>query len=671
MDPERWQQIQQIFNRALARPSEEWPALLDQACGDDRELRREVEELLRAEAEAEGAIEAAVAGGAELLAGELPTVADLTAELPATEATIPERFGKYAIEAQVGQGGFGVVYKGRDPVLRRTVAIKTCSSLDAKLRKRFFREAQLAAGLQHPNITTVHDLGVEDGVPYLVQEFLPGEDLDHLIERRSELSTAAKLDILLQIARGLEHAHGEGVLHRDVKPANVRILTRGGVKIMDFGIAKLLGSHTRLTGTGMAIGTVGYLAPEQMRSKELDERADVFSFGVLAYELLTFERPFQGDDFSQVSYQLLYVDPPPVEERWPAAAPGSGCPSALGAIVRRCLEKDRRRRYRDFSQVIADLEPLHQLLRSPTGPDLERTRELPAAVEPAAGEPTSGDPPVGGPRHRRRWIAAAAAVLVALAAVWLLRSWDRAGDVDRAVVARQEEDAVPGRAEEPPPSRPESAGEPAVEAPAAEPRAAEPTETRDAPSPAPPETARTAPERGSPAAGTPDRGSPAPRAGGREIREAVPEPPPAAVETPPEAPSVSSPAPAEADPSAPVAVAPPSGTPPPTTAPGPAAARRGALLTPGPGVVPPRLLEQPKPEYPRRARRRRKQARILVRVLVDENGRVAQAIAPGPDPFGFSRAARAAALKARYEAATRDGIPGKMWTELPFEFRLQ
>ena len=220
MDREHWQEVQQLFEAALERAPEDIEEWLEEACAGNVSLKAEVEDLLRSDVEAGSFIRTEVGNG------QRPMV-------PGDPAPPRSRFGKYKIDKKIGQGGFGIVYRGRDSMLERYVAVKTCSTEDRHVRQRFFREGRIAAGLQHPNVTTVHDLGVEDGVPYLVQEFLRGEDLDHVIERREPLSLLTKLDYLVQIARGLEYAHGAGVLHRDIKPANVRIQDSGSVKIMD------------------------------------------------------------------------------------------------------------------------------------------------------------------------------------------------------------------------------------------------------------------------------------------------------------------------------------------------------------------------------------------------------------------------------------------------------
>ncbi|MEM7584482.1 MAG: serine/threonine-protein kinase [Acidobacteriota bacterium] len=198
-----------------------------------------------------------------------------------------ESIGKYKIEKKIGSGGFGEVFKGYDPFIKRHVAVKTCISSDEEIRNRFFQEAEIAGNLQHRNITTVYDFGIHEGLPYLIQEYLSGEDLDSKIKRRDFLPYPEKLYYLLQIARGLAKAHAKGVIHRDIKPANIRVLEDGTVKIMDFGIAKLAQQESGLTQTGMTLGTAAYLAPEQIRGEAVDTATDIFSFGVLAYELLT------------------------------------------------------------------------------------------------------------------------------------------------------------------------------------------------------------------------------------------------------------------------------------------------------------------------------------------------------------------------------------------------
>ena len=193
--------------------------------------------------------------------------------------------GKYRIVGRIGSGGFGTVFEAWDPVIKRPVAIKVCDA-GRDVQARFLQEAELAGRLHHPNITTIYECGMEGETPYLVQEFLGGEDLSALIARREPIDLADKIKILVGVSLGLDYAHHAGVVHRDVKPANVRILENRMVKIMDFGIAKALDTPSVVTGTGITVGSSGYMAPEQVCGDPIDGRADIFSFGVLAFELL-------------------------------------------------------------------------------------------------------------------------------------------------------------------------------------------------------------------------------------------------------------------------------------------------------------------------------------------------------------------------------------------------
>jgi len=260
------------------------------------------------------------------------------------------KVGKYEIVEKVGVGGFGIVYKGRDPFIKRLVAIKTCQSDDEEMKKRFFREAEFAGNLHHPNITTIYDFGVtEDGTPYIVQEFLTGEDLDRLIKRKVPLSLNRKVRILLDVSEGLGYAHAAGIIHRDIKPANIRILDDGTVKIMDFGIAKSMISPSTLTQTGITLGTASYLAPEQIRGETLDARTDLFSLGVVAYEIFSGQKPFGGDHISTVLFKIMNETPPRPAELDPQIPP------SLERVVFRALEKDRINRYATCSEMRSDL----------------------------------------------------------------------------------------------------------------------------------------------------------------------------------------------------------------------------------------------------------------------------------------------------------------------------
>jgi hypothetical protein len=283
-----------------------------------------------------------------------------------------DKLGKYQLIEKIGIGGFGEVYKGYDPLIKRHVAIKTCTSHSDDIRGRFFQEAEIAGNLHHRNITTVYDFGVQADLPYLVQEYLSGEDLDRKIKRKDDLPTAAKVALLVQIARGLAFAHANGVIHRDVKPANIRVLEDGTAKIMDFGIAKLALQESGLTQTGMTIGTAAYLSPEQVRGDTLDVRTDIFSFGVLAYELLAYQRPFEGRDISAVLYHVLHNEPRSLPELSPSSPPG------LVHIVYRCLSKSAAGRFADGSELAHELERLQAQLATRIGTDNNLTMPIDA-----------------------------------------------------------------------------------------------------------------------------------------------------------------------------------------------------------------------------------------------------------------------------------------------------
>jgi serine/threonine protein kinase len=293
--------------------------------------------------------------------------------------------GKYQIVEKIGVGGFGTVYKGRDPFIKRAVAIKTCQSEEEEIKKRFFREAEFAGNLHHRNVTTIYDFGVtDDGIPYIVQEFLTGDDLDRAIKKKVPLSLQRKLQILVDVCDGLGYAHSTGIIHRDIKPSNIRILEDGTVKIMDFGIAKSMVSQSTLTQTGITLGTASYLAPEQIRGEDLDPRTDIFSLGVLAYEMLTGQKPFTGDHISTVLYKIMNEAPAPPSSLDPAL------PRGLDAMILKALEKDRTKRFSSCAELRAECAAL---LRSvPEGPAFQMPE---GDMEKTVATPTSGFPVTG------------------------------------------------------------------------------------------------------------------------------------------------------------------------------------------------------------------------------------------------------------------------------------
>jgi serine/threonine-protein kinase len=263
--------------------------------------------------------------------------------------------GKYLVEAVLGRGGSGTVYLARDPGLDRRVALKTLT-LDAAeprapdLRARFLREAQAAGALRHPGIVTVYDVGDHAGEPYIAMEYVEGDDLDKLLQRGEARSVEWKLDVVRQLCEGLAHAHRHGIVHRDVKPGNVRLTPSGEVKIMDFGVARL--SSSTMTKSGRLLGTVHYMAPEQVEGGPVDLRVDVFAVGAIAYELFAGRRPFPGDSLSAVMSRILSGEPDP------AALPRTAYSPGLESIVLKALARDRDARYPSLDAMHADLAGL-------------------------------------------------------------------------------------------------------------------------------------------------------------------------------------------------------------------------------------------------------------------------------------------------------------------------
>ncbi len=226
----------------------------------------------------------------------------------------PATIGRYNIAAEIGRGAMGVVYRAVDPMLERTVAVKTINmALDPgeieHYEKRFTIEARAAGGLNHPNIVTIHDIGRSGDLAYMAMEFLEGRELKDLIVSK-ELSLDRALDIAAQVADGLSYAHQHDVVHRDIKPANIMILNDGRVKIMDFGIARMRTADVR-TQTGVVLGSPRYLSPEQVLGKRSDGRADIFSLGVILYEMVAGQPPFNGVDVNSLMFQIVNFTPPP------------------------------------------------------------------------------------------------------------------------------------------------------------------------------------------------------------------------------------------------------------------------------------------------------------------------------------------------------------------------
>lgn len=253
----------------------------------------------------------------------------------------PARLGKYEILSELGRGGMGIVYMARDPVLDRVLALKTISAgilAEPGMRERFLREARSAARLQHPNIVTIYEFGEVEGAPFFAMEYLEGDDLVDAIEKGRLPDLGTRLGVLIQLAEGLAYAHRHGVVHRDVKPANVHVLPDDSVKIVDFGIAWLEGG-SGVTRTGVLLGTPSYMAPEQFSGETIDQRVDQWAVGVLLYELVSGRRPFEASTVPSLIYRILHSPMPPLD---PEAL---NVPRPLVGIVERALSKEPARRY--------------------------------------------------------------------------------------------------------------------------------------------------------------------------------------------------------------------------------------------------------------------------------------------------------------------------------------
>ena len=269
---------------------------------------------------------------------------------------MPEKIGPYKIVSQLGRGGMGVVYKGRDEALNRFVAIKVLTenlSEDPTFLQRFVREAQAAAALSHPNVVQIHFTGQDDdGHPYFVMEYVAGQSLDHMLRSEGRIDNPRASQLMLQAAHGLAAAHDLGIIHRDIKPANLMLDERGTLKIADFGLALPPDAESRLTATGIMVGTPGYLAPEQCAGEAPDHRTDIYALGVTYYMLLTGTPPFRGQSPLALMKQIMDANPPDVTTVNPNVDPESR------RILAKMIAKDRDQRYQNCHDLVADLENL-------------------------------------------------------------------------------------------------------------------------------------------------------------------------------------------------------------------------------------------------------------------------------------------------------------------------
>lgn len=365
MTPERWQQVSRIFKSAISLDGEARAAYVANQCGTDESLRSEVEKLIASHQRASD--ENFIAGRA---ADDGAVLLVEPAELePRLEKG--QKLGSYLILDQLGAGGMGEVYLAKDSRLERTVALKVLSpdiSEDQRRMQRFRQEAKVASSLNQPNILTIFEFGEIDGLTFLATEFIDGETLrSHL--KRDRLKVAETIDIAIQVLTALEAAHEARIVHRDIKPENVMIRHRDGlVKVLDFGLAKVTEKRTFTqhdldteavtefkTTPGVLMGTINYMSPEQARAMAVDERTDIWSVGVMLYEMVTGVLPFAGPTTSHTLVQIIEQEPPPFPK-------GTDAPAELQRIVRKAIAKKPDERYQSARDMAVDLKKLRQQL---------------------------------------------------------------------------------------------------------------------------------------------------------------------------------------------------------------------------------------------------------------------------------------------------------------------
>ncbi|HSE16884.1 MAG TPA: protein kinase [Pyrinomonadaceae bacterium] len=377
MTPERWQQVKEIFNSAITHRPEERGLFISQACSGDEELRSEVESLIASHEQSGSFIDKpAFEAAASLLANE-------KAELRSGQT-----IASYEVISFINRGGMGEVYLAEDTRLGRKVALKLLPAsftTDADRLRRFEQEARAASALNHPNIITIYEIRQAAGSHVIATEFVEGETLRHRLSR-SALTLSETLNIAIQVADALSAAHKAGIIHRDIKPENIMLRPDGYVKVLDFGLAKLSEQAAPAvaaeaptiqvrTGSGIVIGTAGYMSPEQARGLGVDHRSDIFSLGAVIYEMLARRKPFEGDTPSDTLAAILKTEPPPLTRV------AQGVPAELVRIVNKSLRKDREERYQVVKDLWLDLKALKQ--------ELEFQDKLDGVTAIVPGEPTA------------------------------------------------------------------------------------------------------------------------------------------------------------------------------------------------------------------------------------------------------------------------------------------
>ncbi len=388
MNSQRWQKVKGLFDEVVELEPEKRKRFLDHSCGADEELRREVENLLAASDEAESFM-------------EQPAVREVASLIIESRETLTsgKPFAHYEIIKQLGAGGMGEVYLAHDKKLDRRVAIKILnhqfSQHQANLQ-RFTQEAKSASSLNHPHILVIYEIGTDGEVHYIASEFIEGKTLREMMAK-SPMKLLEVLDSSIQIAQGLTAAHGASIVHRDIKPENIMVRPDGYVKILDFGLAKLVEQKVigledstlmqNQTSKGLILGTVNYMSPEQAKGERVDARTDIFSFGVVIYEMIAGRTPFASDSLSETFANLINTEPQPLSRF------AANVPEELQRIVAKLLKKNRDERYQTMQDLLTDLKDLRDTLAYD-----ERREKSPSPVKIEAGAIL---PATTGNRHPR------------------------------------------------------------------------------------------------------------------------------------------------------------------------------------------------------------------------------------------------------------------------------